>query len=133
MNLFSENLGSDNTSKTSSEHNLEYDSDDQNDNDKNQYENNQPNERLSENSISITPRKSMFKSVRRLSGMPNMFSTSALFSNQNELSDDDISKLNDLIAKFPDPPEKIYVPPSSYSSISSSAAKYLKGFWGNSS
>jgi hypothetical protein len=76
-----------------------------------------------------SPRKSIFKTSRRLSGLPNMFVSNKTIA----LSEEDTAKLSDLLSKFPEPPDKIVVASSTYSNISSSAAKYLKGFWGSSS
>lgn len=83
--------------------------------------------------ISSLQRKSIFKSARRLSGLPNMLPRE-LSPDQN-LTDDELSSLRILLAKFPEPPDKIASPvhTSTYSQLSQSAAKYLKGFWGSSS
>jgi hypothetical protein len=83
--------------------------------------------------VSSSPRKSIFKSTRRLSGMPNMLQRD--FSPEQNLCDEDLSKLRIALAKFPEPPQKIssLAQTSTYSSLSQSAAKYLKGFWGSSS
>ena len=72
-------------------------------------------------------RKSIFKSSRRLSGMPNMLVNS--LSPQQDLDAEEISNLRIILSQFPDPPEKIVTPPSTYSNMSQTAAKYLKGFW----
>ena len=104
--------------------------------------------------------KSMFKTSRRLSGMPNMIlnsmmkldgtayivrPTSSCLSNPDyvyllqlhfnpkDLSPEDLAKVNELIAKFPAPPDKIYVPPSSVSNMKSSVTNYFKGFFSGGS
>ena len=83
--------------------------------------------------ISSTQRRSIFKSARRLSGLPNMLPRE--FSSNQNLTDEELSVLRIMLAKFPEPPDKITSPAhtSTYSQLSQSAAKYLKGFWGSSS
>lgn len=113
---------------TSSNKNHEHDDSDD-DNDEGEKEVYEEAEGQDVTSIS-SPRKSMFKSAsRRLSGMPNMIIGSTM-SDLKDLDDNDRIRLNEMLAKFPHPPEKIQVAPSTYSNISKSAASYLKGFWG---
>ena len=114
-------------STSSSKNHEHYDSDDDNDDgEKNVYEDAEGQDIASISS----PKKSMFKSAsRRLSGLPNMIIGSTA-SSLKDLDDNDKVRLVEMLAKFPHPPEKIQLAPSTYSNISKSAASYLKGFWG---
>ena len=50
-----------------------------------------------------------------------------------DLSPEDLVKLNEMIEKFPPPPNEIYVPPSSVSNMKSTVTNYFKGFFSGGS
>ena len=50
-----------------------------------------------------------------------------------DLSPEDLVKVTEMIAKFPVPPDKIHVPPSSVSNMKSSVTNYFKGFFSGGS
>ena len=74
---------------------------------------------------------SLFRSGRRLSGLPNM-SLSIFAAPLSDLSESQFNELNSILEKFPEPPEKIIVPVSTYSNLASSAGKFVRGLWGSS-